>query len=102
MLPPLTHFADLFGGSAAILLNRPRAAGREIYADLSQGMAALMSELRDNPKPLIWRLRFTLHARELYDEAKARIKARESSRADAELIHGGGFFGRGDEGRIGA
>ena len=72
---PKRHYIEPFGGSFVVGLNRPRAEGREIYADLKASMVVLMSELRDDPERLIWRLRYTPYSRRGYGEAKDRLSA---------------------------
>ena len=78
-LPPLTHYIEPFGGSAVVLLNRPRSIGREIYSELSRGMVEMFTELRDNPELLIWKLRGTLYSRQIFDEARERMAVEDAA-----------------------
>lgn len=90
LMPPLDHYVEPFGGSAAVLLNRPPAAGREIYSDMNAPMVSLLSEVRDDAERLVWRLRFTPYSRRGYMEAKARLKGG----ADAAIAHERGLNGK--------
>ena len=88
LMPPLKHFVDAFGGSAAILLNRPRAEGREVYSDLNAAMVALMLDMRDDYERTLWRLRFTPYSRRAYGDAKRRLKAAtETAGVDAHVVN---------------
>ena len=85
-LPPLPHWIEPFGGSAVMLVNRPRMVGREIYGDLSAGMVELLTELRDRPRLLIWRLRGTLYHRRIFDEARERMAARDAYTRQSQAL----------------
>ena len=92
-MPPLDHYVEAFGGSAAVLLNRPAPSGREIYSDLNAPMVSRMSEVRDDAERLVWRLRFTPYSRRGYMEAKARLKDGGDA-ADAHTLKEQGFNGK--------
>lgn len=103
LMPPMRHYVEPFGGSAAVLLRRPRAEGREVYSEIKPSMALLAAELRDRPEALIWRLRYTPYHRRGYEEAKARLRAflDEWTAADAwqtmsQSIYAGGRNGWGN------
>ena len=69
-----------------MLVNRPRVDGREIYGDLSGGMVELLTELRDRPRLLIWRLRGTLYHRRIFDEARERMAARDAYTRQSQAL----------------
>ena len=69
-----------------MLVNRPRMVGREIYGDLSAGMVELLTELRDRPRLLIWRLRGTLYHRRIFDEARERMAARDAYTRQSQAL----------------
>lgn len=63
LLPQTTSFVDVFGGSAAVLLNRPQSP-IETYNDLDNNVVNFFRVLREQPAELIRLLRLTLYSRE--------------------------------------
>ena len=65
LLPRAGIYAEPFGGSAAVLLNRPRS-GTEVYNDLNEGLAAFLRTLRDDTDRLLELIDLTPHSRSEY------------------------------------
>lgn len=63
LLPPTHHYCEPFGGSAAVLLNRPPSPV-ETYNDLDGEVVNFFRVLRDNPDELIRRIALTPFSRE--------------------------------------
>lgn len=63
LLPEATHFCDVFGGSAAVLINRPPAPV-ETYNDLDSELVTFFRVLRDQKDALIEAIGFTPFSRE--------------------------------------
>lgn len=63
LLPATKSFVDVFGGSAAVLLNRPPSP-IETYNDLDNNVVNFFRVLRADPAGLIRLLRLTPHSRE--------------------------------------
>jgi len=68
-LPMQNAYLEPFGGSAAILLNRPRAV-IETFNDINQDVINFFRQLRDNGPELIRRLQLTPYSREEYEKAQ--------------------------------
>lgn len=75
LLPPCKHFVDVFGGSAAVLMNRQPPSPIETYNDLDSGVVNFFKVLRDQPEELIRLLRLTPFSRE---ERRLAFEARHS------------------------
>lgn len=56
--PPHEHFVDVFGGSAALTLNKPKSK-IETFNDLNGDVVNFFRQLRENPDPLIKLLQLT-------------------------------------------
>ena len=63
LLPSCHHYCEPFGGSGAVLLNRPPAPV-ETYNDLDNEVVNFFSVLRTNPDELIRQISFTPFSRE--------------------------------------
>lgn len=63
LLPQTKSFVDLFGGSAAVLLNRPQSP-IETYNDLDNNVVNFFRVLREKPAELLRLLRLTPYSRE--------------------------------------
>jgi DNA adenine methylase len=68
LLPECRHFIDVFGGSAAVLLNR-EPSPIETYNDLNGKVVNFFKVLRDTPNELIEALLLTPYSKKEYDEA---------------------------------
>lgn len=68
LLPAATHFLDVFGGSAAVLLNRAPSP-IETFNDLNSDITNFFRALRDNPDELIHALTFTPYSRDEFYQA---------------------------------
>lgn len=77
LLPPSRHFVDLFGGSAAVLLNRPKS-DVETYNDLDFGVVNFFKVLRDQPEALLRELALTPFSREERRHAYRTIDTAEA------------------------
>ena len=96
LLPPLPNFIQPFGGAGTMLIKRPRMKGREIYGDLSSGMVSLLTELRDDPELMIWKLRFTPFSRRVFEESKERMANGTATGMDAYVVHTQSWFAKSD------
>lgn len=104
LLPKCRHFVDLFGGSAAVLLNR-EPSSIETYNDLDNNVVNFFRVLREHHDDLVWALNLTPYSREERREAlrsmrepppntapdveKARqffVMARQTPRGQAQMI----------------
>lgn len=63
LLPPCLHFVDVFGGSAAVLLNRDPSP-IETYNDLDSELVSFFRTLREQPEELVRLLYLTPYSRE--------------------------------------
>ncbi len=63
LLPPATHFCDVFGGSAAVLINRIPSPV-ETYNDIDSEVVTLFKVLRDQKEQLIEAIGLTPFSRE--------------------------------------
>lgn len=72
LLPPCLHFIDLFGGSAAVLLNRDPSP-IETYNDLDSEVVSFFRTLREQPTELVRLLLLTPYSREERAEALLSI-----------------------------
>ncbi len=63
LLPPAHHYCEPFGGSAAVLLNRPPSPV-ETYNDIDGEVVNFFRVLRERPAELIWAITFTPFSRE--------------------------------------
>jgi len=66
-------YVEPFGGSAAILLNKP-VSEVEVYNDLDKTLYNFFNVLRDKPDELIDLLRVTPHSRMFFNLAKEDVK----------------------------
>lgn len=69
--PPHRHYTEAFGGSAAVILQKDRSPGAEVYNDLDSAVVNFFQVLRDRTtrEQLIAALRCTPFAREEFDLA---------------------------------
>jgi len=74
LLPQSKHFCDVFGGSAAVLLNRPPSP-IETYNDLDGEVVNFFRVLRDQSDELIHAIGLTPFSREEFELAIAGAKA---------------------------
>ncbi|MBM3315312.1 DNA adenine methylase [candidate division WOR-3 bacterium] len=68
LLPKCTHYCEPFGGSAAVLLNRPPSSV-ETYNDIDGEVVNFFRVLRDRPSQLIRAIGLTPFAREEFKTA---------------------------------
>ncbi len=79
LLPPTTHFCDVFGGSGAVLINRPPSPV-ETYNDLDSELVNFFQVLRNNREALIEQIGLTPFSR----EELALASTREPGLSDLE------------------
>lgn len=72
-----SHFVDVFGGSAAVLLNR-EPSPVETYNDLDFGVVNFFRALRDHNKELVRLLEHTPYSRKEYDESRMSLSNYEN------------------------
>ncbi len=63
LLPNTTHFCDVFGGSAAVIINRPPSP-IETYNDIDSELVNFFRVLRESKEPLIEAIGLTPFSRE--------------------------------------
>src|SRR5947207_15987809 len=63
LLPQITHFCDVFGGSAAVLINR-EPSPVETYNDIDSELVTFFRVLRDQKEALIEAIGLTPFSRE--------------------------------------
>jgi DNA adenine methylase len=63
LIPVRKTYVEPFGGSASVLLSRPKSR-LEVYNDLFGGVVAFYRALRSEPDALIKRLELTVHSKE--------------------------------------
>ena len=80
LLPPCQTYVEPFGGSAAVLLNRPQSPV-EVYNDLDGGVVTFFRVLRERPDDLVRALELTPYSRAEFAEACHDTSADELERA---------------------
>jgi len=73
LIPPHTVYVEVFGGGAALLLNKPPSA-LEVYNDIDGELVNLFETVRDKPDAFLKRAEFLLYSRELNERWKAELK----------------------------
>jgi DNA adenine methylase len=68
LLPPTRQYCEPFGGSAAVLLNKPRSPV-EIYNDLDSEIVNFFRVLREKPDDLVRQISLTPYSREEFANA---------------------------------
>ncbi len=66
LIPPHEIFVEVFGGSAALLLNKPRSH-TEVYNDIDGNLVNLFLVVRDQPQAFAERCKGLPYSRELYE-----------------------------------
>lgn len=95
LLPPATHYCEPFGGSAAVLINRPPAPV-ETYNDLDSEVVNFFRVLRDQQEELIQAIGLTPFSRE-----ELRLATQEEGRDLSDLERARRFFVRARQVRTG-
>ena len=95
LLPPSHHYVEPFGGSAAVLLNRPPSPV-ETYNDLDGELVNFFRVLRDEPGALVEAIGLTPFARAEFEAALAPAAPGTSDRERARR-----FFIRARQARTG-
>jgi len=88
MFPEHSVYVEPFGGTAAVLLNKPPCR-LEVYNDINEHVYTFFKVLREKPEELIKRLEFMPFSRKLFEELK--IKFRNQDFED-ETEHAAVFF----------
>lgn len=89
LLPPCVHFVDVFGGSAAVIMNR-QPSQIETYNDIDNELVNFFKVLREQPDELMRQLTLTPFSRE---ERRAAFLARkESNKGASDLERARRFF----------
>lgn len=94
LLPKTQHFCDVFGGSAAVLLNR-EPSPVETYNDIDGEVVNFFKVLRDKPSQLIKQIGLTPFSREEFE------KAIKDSKAVSEIERARRFYIRARQVRTG-
>ena len=69
LFPPHKFYAEVFGGAAWILLNKPEST-IEVFNDIEGNIVNLFRVIRDFPGEFVNRLRYDIIARETFDNYK--------------------------------
>ncbi|ARS91398.1 DNA adenine methylase [Natrarchaeobaculum aegyptiacum] len=85
-LPPHTAYVEPFGGSAAVLLNKPRS-DVEIFNDLDSDVVTFFRVARERPEELAEWCRYVPFSEQLHDEWADEFFAGE--RPNDEIEHAG-------------
>lgn len=84
LLPPTKHFVDVFGGSAAVLMNRDPSP-IETYNDLDSNVTNFFRQVRDHTEDLVRLVALTPYSREerrlAYDQLKQEFSGTDLERA---------------------
>ena len=73
LIPKHSRYVEVFGGSAAILLNKPRSPV-EVFNDIDAELINLFMTVRDHPKQFGRYVQSLPYSRELYERWQRRIK----------------------------
>lgn len=88
LLPPTKHFVDVFGGSAAVLMNRDPSP-IETYNDLDSDLVTFFRVLREQPDELARLLHLTPYSRE---ERRIALEAIKAGTCTSDLERARQFF----------
>ncbi len=64
-IPPHTRYVEVFGGSAELLLSKPRSR-EKVYNDINGYLVNLFMQVRDNSEKVQERLQWLPNSRGLY------------------------------------
>jgi DNA adenine methylase len=73
LIPEHFAYVEVFGGGAALLLNKPRSE-LEVYNDLDGELVSLFEVIRDDPDAFLKRAEFMLYSRELFEKWQKDLK----------------------------
>jgi len=73
LIPKHSRYVEVFGGSAAILLNKPPSAV-EVFNDIDSKLINLFVTVRDHPKQFARYVQSLPYSRELYERWQRQIK----------------------------
>jgi DNA adenine methylase len=73
LIPEHTCYAEVFGGAAALLLNKPPSLV-EVYNDVDSELVNLFEVIRDDVDTFVKRADWLLYSRELYEKWKNDLK----------------------------
>jgi len=73
LIPEHTCYAEVFGGAAALLLNKPPSPV-EVYNDFDSELVNLFEVIRDDVDTFVRRADWLLYSRELYEKWKNDLK----------------------------
>jgi DNA adenine methylase len=76
MIPPHVSYVEVFGGGAALLLNKPRS-DIEVYNDIDSSIVNLFEAIRDNPDQFLERAEYLVYSRELFERWADEIRAKQ-------------------------
>jgi DNA adenine methylase len=73
MIPEHFAYVEVFGGSGALLLNKPRSP-LEVYNDIDSELVNLFEVVRDDADAFLKRTEFLLYSRELFESWQRELK----------------------------
>lgn len=73
LIPPHTAYVEVFGGGAALLLNKPPSP-LEVYNDADGELVNLFEIVRNRPDDFVKHAAFMLYSRELYEKWHTELK----------------------------
>jgi len=83
LIPPHAAYVEVFGGGAALLLNKPPSP-LEVYNDIDGELVNLFEIVRNNPEGFLKRAEFLLYSRELYEKWQADLRENKSAQDPVE------------------
>jgi DNA adenine methylase len=76
MIPPHVSYVEVFGGGAALLLNKP-PSDIEVYNDIDSSIVNLFEVIRDNPDQFLKRAEYLVYSRELFDRWADEVRSKQ-------------------------
>jgi DNA adenine methylase len=76
MIPPHIAYVEVFGGAAALLLNKP-PSDIEVYNDIDSSIVNLFEVIRDNPDQFLERAEYLVYSRELFERWADEVEAKQ-------------------------
>jgi DNA adenine methylase len=76
MIPPHVSYVEVFGGGAALLLNKPPSE-IEVYNDIDSSIVNLFEVIRDNPDQFLQRAEYLVYSRELCERWADEVEAKQ-------------------------
>ena len=89
LIPKHSRYVEVFGGSAAILLNKPPSSV-EVYNDIDAELVNLFMTVRDRPRKFARYVQSLPYSRELYERWQRQLKTKGLQ--GSKLEHAAEFY----------